>query len=49
MASIQITLNPSSNTTGTGTLSNVSNAYASTTSTNRATLSGRSTGTAYTT
>lgn len=49
MASIQITLNPSSNTTGTGTLSNASNAYASTTSTNYATLSGRSTGTAYTT
>lgn len=49
MASIQITLNPSSNTAGTGTLSNASNAYASTTSTNYATLSGRSTGTAYTT
>ena len=45
MASIQITLNPSSNTAGTGTLSNASNAYASTTSTNRATLSGSSTGT----
>ena len=49
MASIQITLNPSSNTAGTGTLTNASNAYASTTSTNSATLSGRSTGTAYTT
>lgn len=49
MASIQITLNPSSNTTGTGTLTNASNAYASTTSTNRATLSGSSTGTPYTT
>ena len=49
MASIQITLNPSSNTPGTGTLTNVSRAYASTTSTNYATLSGRSTGTAYTT
>ena len=45
MASIQITLNPSSNTAGTGTLSNASRAYASTTSTNRATLSGSSTGT----
>ena len=49
MASIQITLNPSSNTAGTGTLSNASNAYASTTSTNYATLSGSSTGTPYTT
>ena len=48
MASIQITLNPSSNTAGTGTLSNASRAYASTTSTTYATLSGRSTGTAYT-
>ena len=42
MASIQITLNPSSNTAGTGTLSNASNAYTSTTSTTYATLSGRS-------
>ena len=49
MASIQITLNPSSNTAGTGTLSNVSRAYASTTSTNYATLSGSSNGTSYTT
>ena len=49
MASIQITLNPSSNTAGTGTLSNASNAYASTTSTNYATLSGSSNGTSYTT
>lgn len=49
MASIQITLNPSSNTAGTGTLSNASSAYTSTTSTTYATLSGRSTGTAYTT
>ena len=49
MASIQITLNPSSNTAGTGTLSNASNAYASTTSTNSATLSGSSNGTSYTT
>ena len=49
MASIQITLNPSSNTAGTGTLSNASNAYASTTSTNRATLSGSSSETTYTT
>ena len=37
MASIQITLNPSSNTTGTGTLSNASSAYTSTTSTTVAT------------
>ena len=42
MASIQITLNPSSNTSGTKLLNNASNAYASTTSTNRATLSGSS-------
>ena len=49
MASIQITLNPSSNTAGTGTLSNASNAYASTTSTNSATLSGSSSETTYTT
>lgn len=49
MASIQITLNPSSNTAGTGTLSNASNAYTSTTSTTYATLSGSSTGTPYTT
>ena len=42
MASIQITLNPSSNTIGTKLLTNASNAYASTTSTNRATLSGSS-------
>lgn len=49
MASIQITLNPSSNTTGTGTLSNASSAYTSTTSTTYATLSGSSTGTPYTT
>ena len=42
MASIQITLNPSSNTSGTKLLTNASNAYASTTSTNRATLSGSS-------
>ena len=49
MASIQITLNPSSNTAGTGTLTNASNAYASTTSTNSATLSGSSSETTYTT
>ena len=42
MASIQITLNPSSNTIGTKLLTDASNAYASTTSTNRATLSGSS-------
>ena len=48
MASIQITLNPSSNTKGTHTLTNASSAYTSTTSTTCATLSGNSAGT-YTT
>ena len=48
MASIQITLNPSSNTKGTHTLTNASSAYTSTTSTTYATLSGNSAGT-YTT